>query len=221
MILSVGELNENKNHEAVIRAIASATHPASITSTSNSANATSNTATSNNQIFKNIVYVIVGRGKLDEHLRTVAGEAPEATCKAMNEVVDEALHEGSNAIDVRLVGYRNDVADFYDAADIYILPSIREGLNVSLMEAMASGLAVCCSNIRGNTDLIDDKSCLFEPTNVEDIKRAINYAIQHKCTLATKNLEKIRTFDLSSVQNLVADAYIYSESSSPPPKSLI
>jgi len=80
--------------------------------------------------------VIVGKGDKEAELKTMADE---------------------NNVDLRLTGYRNDVADFYDAADVYILPSIRKGLNVSLMEAMDSGLPVACSPIRGNTDLVDEE----------------------------------------------------------------
>ena len=55
---------------------------------------------------------------------------------------------------VHLLGRRNDVAELLHAADVYLLPSIREGLNVSVMEAMSAGLPVVCNDIRGNDDLI-------------------------------------------------------------------
>lgn len=153
MLLSVGELNENKNHELVIRAIAG----------------------------MELTYVIVGKGYLANGLEVVAKE-----CN----------------VDLCLMGFRNDVADFYDAADAYVLPSIREGLNVSLMEAMSSGIAVACGKIRGNTDLIDDQQCLFDPTARDEIKRAIEYVIENGEKLGALNLLKIRTFDLKSIENL-------------------
>ncbi len=156
MLLSVGELNKNKNHEAVIRAIEG----------------------------MDITYVIVGKGDLKDKLESIGKE-----CN----------------VDLRLMGFRNDVADFYDAADIYILPSIREGINVSLMEAMASGLPAACSNIRGNIDLIND--CLFSPTNTEEIKHAIVRAIEKKQELGQRNLQTIRSFDLQTVETLVFEMY--------------
>ena len=157
MILSVGELNENKNHESVIRAIAGLT----------------------------FTYVIVGKGEQKDKLESAAKEC---------------------SVDLRLMGFRTDVADFYDAADVYVLPSIREGLNVSIMEAMASGLPVACGKIRGNTDLIENP--LFNPFNIEEIKKAIITAIENKEDLGKKNLKKIRLFDLKKVENITSRIFM-------------
>lgn len=56
---------------------------------------------------------------------------------------------------VHLLGFRSDVAMLYNMADIFAFPSIQEGLPVSVMEAMANGLPIVCSKIRGNTDLVE------------------------------------------------------------------
>ena len=158
MLLSVGELNENKNHISVIHAIKG----------------------------MKLIYVVVGKGGKREELEISARE---------------------NGVDLRLTGFRNDVADFYNAADVYVLPSIREGLNVSLMEAMASGLAVACSRIRGNIDLIDDRDVLFSPLNIDEIKDAINTAIKKKEELSLKNLKQIRLLDLQNIEGQISDIY--------------
>lgn len=160
MLLSVGEMNENKNHISVIRAIKG---------------------------LSDLVYVIVGKGEKEQELVRAAKE---------------------NDVDLKLTGFRTDVADVYDAADVYVLPSIREGLNVSLMEAMASGLACCCGNIRGNTDLIEEKAVLFDPLDTDEIKAAISTAIEDRTELGKKNHEKIRSFDLSTIENLTSEIYM-------------
>ena len=165
LLLSVGELNENKNHSSVIKALAGV---------------------------ENITYAIVGKGEKKGQLEHLAIE---------------------NNIDLRLPGFRTDVADFYDAADIYILPSIREGLNVSLMEAMASGLQCLCGSIRGNVDLVDEGKggFLFRPIEVDEIRTALERSV--KMTTADRqeqgryNLEKIRSFDLQTVENLSSEIY--------------
>jgi len=50
---------------------------------------------------------------------------------------------------IRLLGYRDDVPALMRAADIFTLPSHREGMPRSIIEAMASGLPVVATDIRG------------------------------------------------------------------------
>ena len=162
VLLSVGELNENKNHEAVIRAIAG----------------------------MHLVYVIVGEGRLKEQLENVAKEV------------------GSNVI---LTGYRTDIIDFYNTANAFILPSIREGLNVSLMEAMASGLPCLAGDIRGNRDLIDEKGgCLFNPSDINEISKAIESIMSNPDGKGQYNQEKIKSYDYGTV-NMKMNKIYFSE----------
>ena len=160
LLLSVGELNGNKNHETVIRAITGLS----------------------------IIYVIVGKGELADHMKQVAADS---------------------GVDLRLMGFRNDVADFYNAADIFILPSKREGLNVSLMEAMASGLPCLAGRIRGNVDLIEDQNCLFDPASIEETRKAVEGMIAgDKEKSGRNNLKIIKSFDVRSVEKLVTEVYL-------------
>ena len=59
---------------------------------------------------------------------------------------------------VQLLGFREDVSEICRIADVYCFPSIREGLSVSMLEAMSCALPIVCSNIRGNRDLVEDKN---------------------------------------------------------------
>lgn len=158
MLLSVGELNENKNHESVIRAIKG----------------------------MDVTYVIAGKGEKRNSLEQIANEC---------------------GVDLRLVGFRTDISDFYDAADVYVLSSIREGLNVSLMEAMASGLSCAVSKIRGNIDLIEDESVLFNPKDIAELRASIENAIENRKEYGQNNLQKIRGFNRIVVENLVSKIY--------------
>ena len=81
-------------------------------------------------------YVIAGEGGERDGLLHLARELG----------VDNRLH---------MLGFRKDVPQLLAATDVYVLPSKREGLNVSLIEAMASGLPCVCRDLRGNVDLID------------------------------------------------------------------
>ena len=167
VLLSVGEVNKNKNHRVGIEALAKV-----------------------NDV--NAYYVICGSGPLIESHMNLA--------KSLG-VSDRVI----------FAGYRTDVVDFYKMADIFLFPSLREGLPVALMEAMACGLPIICSNIRGNTDLIEDKKeGLIVENNPEDIARAIesiqkNKKLQEELTIAA--YQKIKKFDLNCLKDEVARIY--------------
>lgn len=55
-----------------------------------------------------------------------------------------------------LPGARDDVAELIQGFDLYVLPSLAEGISNTLMEAMATGLPVVATNVGGNAELITD-----------------------------------------------------------------
>lgn len=54
------------------------------------------------------------------------------------------------------LGYRKDIGKIMQISDIFLHASFREGLTLSVMEAMSFGLPCVVSNVRGNRDLIAD-----------------------------------------------------------------
>ena len=156
VILSVGEVNKNKNHKVGIEALAKLRD-------------------------KNTYYVICGRGPLMEAHKELA----------------QSLGVGDRVI---LTGYRTDVADFYKMADVFLFPSFREGLPVAVMEAMASGLPVVATRIRGSSDLVQQGD-LFEPTDVDGIAKAIE-------TLQQSNAKhETAVFDIHKVMESMKTIY--------------
>jgi len=57
---------------------------------------------------------------------------------------------------VQFVGAVDDPADYLRAAEVFVLPSLAEGMSNSLLEAMSTALPCVVSGIGGNTDLIAD-----------------------------------------------------------------
>lgn len=89
----------------------------------------------------------------------------------------------------------NDTLQGLAAMDVFVMPSLKEGLGLSLMEAMAYGLAVVGSNIGGIKTLIQngENGLLVEPADSDALSRAISELLQD--TLKAKALgEKARIF---------------------------
>ncbi|HBP88417.1 MAG TPA: glycosyltransferase family 4 protein [Nitrospirales bacterium] len=96
---------------------------------------------------------------------------------------DRVAALGLNA-SVRLVGHQPDVLLWYQAADIFILPSHREGLSNSLLEAMSCGLPVVSTRVSGCTDIFAE-SDIGEIVDVGDfhgLARALGSLLTHHPT---------------------------------------
>ena len=83
---------------------------------------------------------------------------------------------------VIFLGYRKDIAKIMNVSDIFFHASFREGLTLSVMEAMSIGLPCVVSNVRGNRDLIVNCKGGFvvEPTNIEGFAIALTGILDDK-----------------------------------------
>lgn len=140
---------------------------------------------------KNVKLLICGLGELENYLK-------------------ELIHDLGLENRVILAGYRNDVVEQLHAADCFVFPSFQEGLPVALMEAMAVGLPVVCSKIRGNVDLIEHgiNGFLVDPENSNDFARYIEKIISDEtiqAEMSKKNLEYVKKYDKKNIrQNMIA-----------------
>ena len=166
VFISVGELNENKNHSTVIRALAKAD-------------------------IANSYYLICGEGKLKQQHFELAQKL--------------GISEK-----VKLLGFRTDVSEILRACDCFVFPSFREGLSVSLMEAMATGLPCIASRIRGNVDLLENSRYLFEPADESTLCQLMQDAVNgvqvdQECAQNKKALEQ---FDVKNVSECMKNTYM-------------
>lgn len=168
LVLSVGELNKNKNHETIINSISKLSN-------------------------KNVYYLICGQGILENKLKKLISELE----------LDER---------VKLLGYRNDIEEISKVSDIFVFPSFREGLSVALMEAMAIGLPIICSNIRGNIDLIEEgkNGYLINPADVNGYVKSLDNLINDitlRQFMTKYNKETIINFDVDLVNKCMKKIY--------------
>jgi glycosyltransferase involved in cell wall biosynthesis len=92
-----------------------------------------------------------------------------------DEDVSALLDEAGLGERLRRLGYRNDVSAVLAAADIFALPSYFEGLPMSVIEAMLSGLPVVASDIGGPREQVVDgvTGLLVPPRQVEPLAAAL------------------------------------------------
>lgn len=160
MVVSVGELDKNKNHITVIRALAKLGR-------------------------KDWKYVICGVGPNKDILMQEA----------------ERLELKEHVI---LAGYRSDIPDILNAADLFVFPSFHEGMPVSVLEAMACSLPVVCSSIRGNVDVVKDgeNGYLFKPSDSDTLSRKMALLMDNEVLrqqMGAKNKEIVKNFSLEAV----------------------
>jgi glycosyltransferase involved in cell wall biosynthesis len=76
---------------------------------------------------------------------------------------------------VNFLGVRPDIPEILKIADVFILPSLHEGMSNALLEAMAAGSACIVSAIPENKELIKDKDngLIFQPGNEIDLAEKI------------------------------------------------
>lgn len=153
-----------------------------------------------------VVIEAIGRIKNENIKYIIAGTGPS------EDTYNKMLKKLGIEDKVQLLGFRKDIKELCSMSDIFVFPSLQEGLPVALMEAMASGLSVVCSDIRGNVDLIQDGQGGF-CCNVNDIdvlEKAI-YTLYNDAELRREygnfNLERVKQFDIKKIEEIMSCIY--------------
>jgi glycosyltransferase involved in cell wall biosynthesis len=109
-------------------------------------------------------FLIVGRGDLDAPLK--------------EEVKRAGLEK-----QVRFLGFREDVAALLSLMDIFVLPSLSEGLSIALLEAMAAGIPVVATNVGGNPELVVDGETGYSvpPRDADALAAKLRLLLGDKC----------------------------------------
>jgi len=114
-----------------------------------------------------LVCLFVGEGECQVSLRDLAREkGVEQSC--------------------RFAGVRNDVVDWYAAADVVVLPSLSEGFPFVVLEALAMARPVVATNVNGVPEVIRDgmHGLLVPPRNPQALQVAIRTLLHDPCLAA-------------------------------------
>jgi len=113
-------------------------------------------------------FLIVGKGDLEARLKNVVRNA--------------GLER-----QVRFLGFREDVPMLLSLLDVFVLPSLSEGLSIALLEAMAAGKPVVATKVGGNPELVVDGETGYSvpARDAEALAAKICFLLADKCR-ATK-----------------------------------
>ncbi|MCK6459636.1 MAG: glycosyltransferase [Planctomycetes bacterium] len=108
---------------------------------------------------------IKDHGTLFRAFARVRERFPEARLLCVGEGKDRARVEAAKGPGVHLLGNRTDVPRLLQAADVFALASLNEGISNTILEAMATGLPVVATRVGGNPELVVDGETgrLFTP----------------------------------------------------------
>lgn len=116
---------------------------------------------------KDIKLVLVGEGNQEEELKKLTQDLGI-----------------SNIVDFKGYISHDNIADIYKESDVFVLPSLNEGMSNALLEGMASGLTVIVTNTGGTVELVDGNGIIVPMGDsdaiVEAIRRLMDYPDERK-----------------------------------------
>lgn len=168
LLLSVGEINENKNHQIIVRALAKLNNP-------------------------DVHYAIAGLGDKRDQLLELAKELG----------ISEQVH---------LLGYRTDIPELNYSADIFCFPSLREGLGLAAIEAMACGLPILTSNVHGINDYSADGITGYKcaPLDVDGFVNSLRKMVGNeklRKKMGQNNVALAGKYEINTVIRLLKEKY--------------
>ena len=140
-----------------------------------------------------IYYLICGEGELREELETLASRL--------------GLEDR-----VRFLGYRTDMGEIMACADVFAMPSFREGVPRALLEAMDLGIACIGSETRGIRELLSygEGGVLCNPSSAEDYAAGIQKLYgdpQLRQQMGQLNKETAKDYSKERVQEELLQIY--------------
>jgi len=100
---------------------------------------------------------------------------------------------------VIFTGYisEKELVFFYNAADLFVYPSVYEGFGIPPLEALACGTPVVSSNISSMPEVIGGAGILVNPRDIEEISKAILRVLTDRRLredLRVKGFERVKEF---------------------------
>lgn len=140
-----------------------------------------------------IKLILAGKGELLEYFKN-----------------ESKLHGFEN--EIIFTGYTQNVSDYCRLSDCLISSSLQEGLPISMIEAIATGLPVVCSKIRGHVDVISEgeNGFLFDIGDTDKMVNSIVRLYESKSlrdTIKNNNIKHSEQYGVKLAVNKMANIY--------------
>lgn len=140
--------------------------------------------------------------------------------------VHKAVHEEGVADRVHITGFieDEDLVDFYNASELLVYPSFYEGFGLPIIEAMACGRAVACSNTTAMPDVAGSAALLFDPNKTMEITMAMRDLLLNadlRLRMERLGLQRAAQFSWERTASKTLDVYYEVAGGKRPAKSLV
>lgn len=110
---------------------------------------------------------------------------------------DEVVKYSSNNNNIKVLGFKNNIIDYFNSSDVYVSNSVSEGFSISVIEALGSGLYLLLSDISSHKECFEiDKNIyigeFFNSKNFTNKKKELNSKMKN-------NKEIIRNFQMKNL----------------------
>jgi glycosyltransferase involved in cell wall biosynthesis len=102
---------------------------------------------------------------------------------------------------------RDELVRLYQGAAALAFPSLYEGFGMPVLEAMACGCPVACSNVTSLPEVAGDAARLFDPRDVEDIVAALDDVLDAQEPWVARGLERAQAFTWDACARAHDDVY--------------
>ena len=156
-------------------------------------------APKNPQMTLSIIEDLKNRGEKFRFLWVGEGE--------LRKMIEDELTKRNLTENVILLGLRNDVPRLLQAMDIFVFPSISEGLGIAAVESQAAGLLTLCSNRIPSEAKVTDM-CQF--ISVDDVSKWVTAIVNNKYYNRTNALDSIieKGYDIHTAAEWLQEYYL-------------
>jgi L-malate glycosyltransferase len=136
----------------------------------------------NQEILVDAAAILLKEKYLDFHLLLIGDETDSITGKDYRQTLMNKINDYSINNYVSFFGFTNEIENFFEVMDVFVLPTDKESFGYVLIEAMANGKPVIASNQGGPKEIINDgeNGFLFEAKNKIDLTNKIEKLILDK-----------------------------------------